>query len=117
MSNTYAGPLDRLERGLDELAAISPEFRSAAEKQELLTLISRLITRAQAQRLRVLAASDDIAIATGDRSTADLVGDPDQRGARDRTPARGVGCRPRVEVEPDLRSAGCRRPEPGPGAA
>jgi len=55
---------------LDELAAISPEFRSTGEKQELVVGISRLITRAQAQRLRVLAASDDIAEATGDRSTA-----------------------------------------------
>ena len=28
MSSTYAAPLDLVERGLDELAAISPEFRT-----------------------------------------------------------------------------------------
>ena len=70
MSSTYALPLDLVERGLDELAAIGPEFRTVGEKQELLLRISRLISRAEAERLRVLAASDDIAEATGDRSTA-----------------------------------------------
>ena len=70
MSSTYAEPLDRLDGGLDELAAICPEFRTVAERQELLLRISRLISRAEAERLRVLAASDDIAEETGDRSTA-----------------------------------------------
>ena len=70
MSSTYAEPLDRLDGVLDELAAISPEFRTVDEKQELLLRISRVISRAEAERLRVLAASDDIAEATGDRSTA-----------------------------------------------
>ena len=55
---------------MDELAAISPEFRTTGEKQELLLRISRVISRAEAERLRVLAASDDIAEETGDRSTA-----------------------------------------------
>ena len=50
--------------------SISPEFRTVAERQEFLVAISRLIARAEAERLRVLAASDDIAEATGDRSTA-----------------------------------------------
>ena len=27
MSSTYASPLDLVERGLDELASIGPEFR------------------------------------------------------------------------------------------
>ena len=70
MSSTYASPLDLVERGLDELAAIGPEFRTVGERQELLLRISRLISRAEAERLRVLAVSDDIAEATGDRSTA-----------------------------------------------
>src|SRR6478609_1207576 len=61
MSSTYAEPLDRLDAVVDELAAI---------RQEFLVEISRLISRAEAERLRVLAASDDIAEATGDRSTA-----------------------------------------------
>src|SRR6476659_10143244 len=70
MSSTYASPLDLVERGLDELASIGPEFRSTGEKQEFLLRVSRLISRAEGERLRVLAASDDIAKATGDRSTA-----------------------------------------------
>src|SRR6478609_6399336 len=70
MSSTYASPLDLVERGLDELAAIGPEFRTVAERQGFLVAISRLIARAEAERLRVLTASDDIAEATGDRSTA-----------------------------------------------
>ena len=70
MSSTYTEPLDRLDHGLDELAAISPEFRSTGERQELLLRISRVISRAEAERLRVLAVSDDIAEASGDRSTA-----------------------------------------------
>ena len=70
MSGTYAEPLDRLDGVLDELAAISPEFRTVAERQELLLRISRLIGRAEAERLRVLAVSDDIAESTGDRSTS-----------------------------------------------
>ncbi len=70
MSSTYAEPLDRLDGVLDELAAISPEFRTTGERQEFLLRISQLISRAEAERLRVLAASDDIAEVTGDRSTA-----------------------------------------------
>jgi hypothetical protein len=68
MSSTYTEPLDRLERGLDELAAIGPELGSTGEKQALLLQISRLISRAEAERLRVLATSGDIAVETGDRS-------------------------------------------------
>src|SRR6187200_2179190 len=70
MSSTYAEPLDRLDAVVDELASIGPEFRSTGEKRELLLRISRVIGRAEAVRLRVLAASDDIAAETGDRSTA-----------------------------------------------
>ena len=70
MSTTYTGPLDRVHGAMDELAAISPEFRTTAEKQEHLVGISRLIARAEAERLRVLASAGDIAVATGDRSTA-----------------------------------------------
>jgi hypothetical protein len=70
MSTTYTGPLDRIEGALDELAAISPAFRTTGEKQELLVGMSRLIARAQAEWMRVLASADDVADATGDRSTA-----------------------------------------------
>ena len=60
MSSTYASPLDLVERGLDELAAIGPEFGATGEKQEFLLRVSRLISRAEGERLRVLAASDTI---------------------------------------------------------
>ena len=80
MSSTYASPLDLVERGLDELASISPEFRSIDEKQEFLLRISQLISRAEAERLRVLAASDDIAEVTGDRSTASWLATQSREG-------------------------------------
>ena len=51
MSSTYAEPLDRLEAVLDDLAGIAPEFRSTDEKQELLLRITRLIGRAEAERV------------------------------------------------------------------
>ena len=70
MPSTYASPLDLVERGLDELAAVGPEFRTLAEKQEFLLRVARVKARVVAEELRVLAASDDIAEATGDRSTA-----------------------------------------------
>ena len=70
MSSTYAEPLDRLDGVLDELASIGPEFRSTGERQEFLLRVARAKARLAAEELRVLAASDDIAEATGDRSTA-----------------------------------------------
>ena len=107
MSSTYAEPLDRLERGLDELAAISPEFRIVGEKQEFLLRISRVISRAEAERLRVLAASDDIAEETGDRSTATWLAHQtrDNHGTVRRHAALALS---RVEVGADRRRAGCR---------
>ena len=63
-------PLDLVERGLDELASIGPEFRSTGERQEFLLRVARVKARLAAEELRVLAVSDDIAEATGDRSTA-----------------------------------------------
>jgi hypothetical protein len=70
MSGTYASPLDLVERGLDELASIGPEFRSTGERRESLLRVARVKARLAAEELRVLAASDDIAEVTGDRSTA-----------------------------------------------
>src|SRR5215204_930435 len=70
MSSTYAEPLDLVERGLDELAAIGPEFRTLGERREFLLRVARVKARVVAEDLRVLAASDDIAEETGDRSTA-----------------------------------------------
>jgi hypothetical protein len=70
MSSSYAEPIARLTEALDEIAAIDPVFRTTAEKQDLLTGLASVITRAQAQQLRVLAVADDVAETTGARSTA-----------------------------------------------
>jgi hypothetical protein len=70
MSSTYAEPLDLVERGLDELASIGPEFRTRGERRDFLLRVARAKARLAAEELRVLAASDDIAEETGDRSTA-----------------------------------------------
>ena len=108
MSSTYASAARPVERGLDELAAISPEFRTVAEKQELLLRISRVISRAEAERLRVLAASDDIAEATGDRSTATWLATQtrDNHGTVRRHAALAASLG--VAVDADRRRAGCR---------
>ena len=71
MSSTYAEPLDPARWVC--WTSSHRSVRSTApfdEKQELLLRISRLISRAEGERLRVLAASDDIAEVSGDRSTA-----------------------------------------------
>src|SRR3954467_10558373 len=70
MSSTYAEPLDLVERGLDELAAIGPEFRSVGERREFLLRVARVKARVVAEELRGLAVSHDIAEEAGDRSTA-----------------------------------------------
>src|SRR3954453_22760902 len=70
MSTTSRLPFDRLDAALDEVAMVDPIYLTTTEKQEALTGWSRLIARAQAQQLRVLACAEDIAEVTGDRSTA-----------------------------------------------
>ena len=69
MSTTYTEPLARIEGGLDNLAAVAPELRTVGEA-EVMVGLSRVIARAQAEQLRVLAAAGDVAEVTGDRSTA-----------------------------------------------
>ncbi len=75
MSSTYAAPLDMVERGLDDLAQIAPEYRTTTEKRDVLVRLSRIAARAEAERMRVLAAADDIAVETGARSTAHWLAD------------------------------------------
>src|SRR5215207_1023965 len=75
MSSTYAEPLEVFERGLDDLARIDPGYRTARERQDVLVGLSRFIARAEAERMRVLAVADDIAEATGARSTAHWLAD------------------------------------------
>ena len=70
MSSTYAASFDRLEECLDEIGAVDPGYRTTTEKQQALLGLSRVIARAQAERLRILAVGDDVAEATGARTTA-----------------------------------------------
>jgi hypothetical protein len=75
VSSTYAESFDRLFACLDEVAAPDPAYRTTLEKQDALIGWSRLIARAEAERMRVLAASDDVAEATGARSAAAWLAD------------------------------------------
>ena len=70
MSSTYAVPWEGLRDALDELAGIDPVYRTVAEKQDALLAMARLRSRLKVEELRILATSEDIAIETGDRSTA-----------------------------------------------
>ncbi|MEO6511539.1 MAG: DUF222 domain-containing protein [Nocardioides sp.] len=89
MSSTYAAPLAVVARGLDELAEINPGLRTTGEHQEVLVGLSRVIARAEAERMRVLASAGDIAVEAGARSTAHWLADearddPGQIRARER---------------------------------
>ncbi|MBF4765711.1 DUF222 domain-containing protein [Nocardioides islandensis] len=70
MSSTYAAPLDAVEHALDDLATIAPDYRSTGEKKDALIRLSRIVARVEAERIRILAVSEDIAVETGARSTA-----------------------------------------------
>jgi hypothetical protein len=75
MSSTYAEPLEVIERALDDLAAIDPGYRATGEHKDVLIALARVISRAEAERMRVLASADDIAVETGARSTAHWLAD------------------------------------------
>ena len=75
MSSTYAEPLEVLERGLDELGRIDPGYRTVGEKKDVLVRLSRIAARAEAERMRVLAVADDVAVETGARSAAHWLAD------------------------------------------
>src|SRR5262245_41352836 len=79
MSSTYAAPIERLGACLDEIGAIDPTYRTTGEKQDALVALARAKSRIAAEELRILATGDDIAIATGARSTAAWLAD----GTRD----------------------------------
>jgi hypothetical protein len=69
-------PFERLGACLDEIGAIDPTYRSTGEKQQAaLVGLSEVIARAQAEQLRILATSGDIAEATGARTTAAWLAD------------------------------------------
>ncbi len=75
MSTGSRLPIGTLHAVLDEIGAVDPIYLTTAEKQGALTELSRARARIEAAELRVLAAADDIAEATGARSTADWLAD------------------------------------------
>ena len=80
MSSTYAAPLDAVEHALDDLATIAPEYRTTGEKKDALVRLSRIVARVEAERMRILKVSDDIALETGARSTAHWLADATRDG-------------------------------------
>jgi hypothetical protein len=60
---------------LDEISAVDPTYMTVVEKQAALTAGARIRSRVEALEMRVLAAADDVADATGARSTATWVAD------------------------------------------
>jgi len=75
MSTISRLPIGELHAVLDEIGAVDPIYLTVAEKQDALVELTRAEARLQSTRLRVLAAADDIAEATGDRSTATWLAD------------------------------------------
>ena len=59
-----------LDAAVDEVAGVDPIYMTVPDKKATLTGVARARARLEAVELKVLAAADDIAEATGDRSTA-----------------------------------------------
>ncbi|MBF4763238.1 hypothetical protein ISU07_08870, partial [Nocardioides islandensis] len=70
MSSRSEAPIAAINAALDDLAGVDPTYLTTSEKKTLLTDLSRVIARAEAARVRALAAAEDIAVETGARSTA-----------------------------------------------
>ena len=70
MNHPVLSALAAMDAALDEVAQVEPIYMSVAEKQAALVRSARVRARAEALEMRVLAAADDVAVETGDRSTA-----------------------------------------------
>jgi hypothetical protein len=70
MNHPVLTALAAMEAALDEVSQVEPVYMSVAEKQTALMRSARVRARAEALEMRVLAAADDVAEQTGDRSTA-----------------------------------------------
>ncbi len=75
MSTRTEAPIAAIDAALDDLAGVDPVYLTVDERKARLSATSRLIARLEADRLRVLAVSDDIAVETGARSTAHWLAD------------------------------------------
>ena len=58
---------DVIEDALKDVAGVEPAFMATADKAEALVRLTRLAEQVEALRLRVLAASDDVAAEDGAR--------------------------------------------------
>src|SRR3954454_21022408 len=70
MDHPLLATVAAIDAALDQAAGVDPIYLTTTEKQQALTGCCRLEARIAAIKLRVLACADDIAEATGDRSTA-----------------------------------------------
>jgi hypothetical protein len=78
MTTTWSSPprhpilgcAEQMERSLKSVADVQPGFMSTAEKQEALTACTRLEAELESLKLRVVAASDDVAEEAGCRDVA-----------------------------------------------
>jgi hypothetical protein len=59
-----------IDAAVDEVTGVDPIYMNVEEKKTTLTGLARARARVEAVELKVLAAADDIAEATGDRCTA-----------------------------------------------
>ncbi len=80
MSTRTEAPIAAINAALDDLAQVDPTYLTVGEKKTRLLALSRVIARAEADRLRVLAVAEDVAVETGARSTAHWLADATRDG-------------------------------------
>ncbi len=74
-SHPVLGCVDTIGTALDRVAAVEPVFMTTKQKQAALVELTKLSSRVESLKLRILAAADDIAVETGARSTAAWLAD------------------------------------------
>ncbi len=108
--------VDAIAEALDEVAGVEPVFMTTEQKQTALIELTKLSSRMESLKLRVLAAADDIAVETGARSTAAWLADTtrDHHGTvlRSARLAVAVDGRYRHRRRCSGRGPGQRRPSP-----
>src|ERR1044072_7725436 len=80
MSSRSEAPIAAINAALDDLVDVYPTYQNLTERKARLVAISQVIAKAEADRLRVLAVSEDIAVETGARTTAHWLADQTRDG-------------------------------------
>ena len=75
MNHPVLSAIAAIDAALDEVAGVDPVYMTVEEKKTALVASAKVRARAEALELRLLAAADDVAEATGARSTATWVAD------------------------------------------